>query len=76
MGGSGDWPVLQEAASHLYTVQGRHEEALKLMLQVGGGAGPQAAGCGFRVILACRASSGVQKRQCSQGWVDACRRHP
>ncbi|EFN59982.1 hypothetical protein CHLNCDRAFT_133107 [Chlorella variabilis] len=34
MGGSGDWPVLQEAASHLYTVQGRHEEALKLMLQL------------------------------------------
>ena len=72
MGGSGDWPVLQEAASHLYTVQGRHEEALKLMLQVGGGAGPQAAGCGFRVSLACRKGRALACRSANAvraGWM-------
>jgi len=31
---AGSWPVLQQVASHLYTAQGRHEEALKLQLQV------------------------------------------
>lgn len=30
------WPELQQVAAHLYTVQGRHEEALQLQLQVGG----------------------------------------
>lgn len=35
MGGtSGSWPVLQQVAAHLYTVQGRHEEALRLQLQL------------------------------------------
>lgn len=34
-GGAGSWLALQHAAAHLYTAQGRHEEALRLMLQVG-----------------------------------------
>ena len=34
MGGSpGDWPALQQAAAQLFTLQGRHEEALRLQLQ-------------------------------------------
>ena len=34
MGGSPeDWPALQQVAAHLFTVQGRHEDALKLQLQ-------------------------------------------
>ncbi|KAL4447636.1 hypothetical protein ABPG75_004855 [Micractinium tetrahymenae] len=32
--GSGAWPALQQVAAHLYTAQGRHEEALQLMLQL------------------------------------------
>lgn len=28
------WPELQQVAAHLYTVQGRHEEALQLQLQL------------------------------------------
>lgn len=37
MGGAapGAWPALQQVAAHLFTVQGRHEEALWLQLQVG-----------------------------------------
>ncbi len=34
--GARAWPELQQVAAHLYTVQGRHEEALELQLQVGG----------------------------------------
>ncbi|KAI3429426.1 hypothetical protein D9Q98_005520 [Chlorella vulgaris] len=34
MGGGGSWPVLQQAAAHLYTQQGRYEEALRIMLQL------------------------------------------
>ena len=33
--GAPAWPELQQVAAHLYTVQGRHEEALELQLQVG-----------------------------------------
>ena len=32
----GSWPDLQQVAAHLYTVQGRHEEALQLLVQVPG----------------------------------------
>jgi hypothetical protein len=34
MSGAGDWPLLQEAAAHLYTQQGRYEDALRLLLQL------------------------------------------
>ncbi|PSC74814.1 vacuolar sorting-associated 41-like protein [Micractinium conductrix] len=30
----GSWPDLQQVAAHLYTVQGRHEEALQLLVQM------------------------------------------
>lgn len=30
--GAGQWPALQGVAAHLYSVQGRHGEALRLQL--------------------------------------------
>lgn len=36
MGGAGacQWPALQAVAAHLFSVQGRHDEALRLQLQL------------------------------------------